>query len=347
MIDDRVLEQTVRDAMHDAADHAQLAARAPLAEEPARVATRKSRRRPLLAAALVIGLAAVVTVIAMRAGNDDDVRVSPAGARVLSADELPRDQADLEVFMTLKATADEAAVVQAAIDASPDVAQYAFADHDAQYHEFRSIYASCNPDLVDSITAADLPMSFRVLATTQDAIPTLQAHFRALPAVQQVTKIDHANPHQYQCSDLNPAPTDTGDVTVVTLPQVVPPTAGVQPADPAAARDAVVAAFRQAWDGSTTPEQRQAAMQDGDGLASALGLASANYPGWVPTMSAVIGDVTFEAPDRAAVVFHLAFEGHGAQADYLGHAVLADGVWKVSRDTVCVELTYVGVACPT
>lgn len=346
MIDDRVLEQTVRDALHDAADYAQLATGLPLTAEPARVTVRKSRRPLLAAAAIVIGLAVVVTLLATRDG-DDGVRVTPAGGRVLTPDQLPRERADLEVFLTVKSTPDEAAGVQAAIDASPDVAQYAFVDHDAQYHEFRTAFASCNPDLVQSVTAADLPMSFRVLATTPDAIPALHAQLRALPGVEDVTTVDHAQLHQDQCSNVTHGTTHPGDITVVTLPPVVLPTAGVQPPDPTAARDAVVAAFRQAWNGSSTPAQRQLAMEDGDELASALGLASANYPGWVPTMSAVVGDVTFEAPDRAAVVFHLAFAGHGAQADYVGHAVLEDGAWKVSRDTVCVELTYVGVACPS
>jgi hypothetical protein len=348
VIDDQTLEQTVRDSLHDAADHARLAAGAPLADVPAPVATRHSRRRPLLAAAaIVIGLALVVTVVIATRDHGDGVRVgSPAGdgSRVLSPDQLPHEKADLEVFMAVQATDDEVAAVLAEVDASPDVVQYAFLDHDAAYEEFRTLF-SCNPDLIDSIRAQDLPMSFRILATTPDVISTLRTQFSGLSGVESVETYDHSTTTSVDPCSESVDRSDTGDSTIVTLPPVVWPTAGEQPHDPAAAHDGVVGAFQQAWDGSSTPEQRRAAMQDGDQLAPDLDLAAANNRQFIPNMSAVIGEITFVAPDHAAVLFHLDF-GTFAQADYLGYAVLEDGVWKVSRDTVCVELTYVGVSCP-
>jgi hypothetical protein len=136
-----------------------------------------------------------------------------------------------------------------------------------------------------------------------------------------------------------PAPTPTSP----TLPP-----AGDPPADVPTSRDAVVAAFTQAWDGTSSIEQRRSAMQGSDQLAGPLDQARKGNEATIASMRAVLGDVTFVAPDRAAVVFHLEFDGGLVEPTMLGYAVLEDGAWKVSRETVCAVLSGVGgVSCPS
>jgi hypothetical protein len=42
----------------------------------------------------------------------------------------------------------------------------------------------------------------------------------------------------------------------------------------------------------------------------------------------------------------LSFDGRTAPITALGYAVLADGRWKVSRETVCALIMRAGVTCP-
>jgi hypothetical protein len=110
-----------------------------------------------------------------------------------------------------------------------------------------------------------------------------------------------------------------------------------------AARDAVVAAFTQAWDGASTFEQRRAAMEDfrdTDVLVDEFDQARAGKG----AMLAVVDDIAFLTPERAAVLFHLEFQGVSEPVES-GEAVLQDGRWKVSRETVCGMAQRVGVTC--
>ena len=67
----------------------------------------------------------------------------------------------LEIFMNVDATDQQIEDVDAALDDDPNVKSFRFLDKDAAYEEFKRIFRR-NPDLVNSITAADLPPSYRV-----------------------------------------------------------------------------------------------------------------------------------------------------------------------------------------
>jgi hypothetical protein len=109
----------------------------------------------------------------------------------------------------------------------------------------------------------------------------------------------------------------------------------------------VVGAFTQAWDGTSSAEQRRAAIEDfkdTDQLVAAFDQAHLGDPTGITTMRAVVGDVVFVTPELAELLYHLEFQGNSLPID-VGSAVLQDGRWKVSRETICTEAQRVGVTC--
>ena len=235
-----------------------------------------------------------------------------------------------EVFMLLNATDADLATVKAAIEASPDVVSSTFLDHEAAYREFAAVYAcDADTDLVRSIRPQNVPLSFRVLATDHGSAQRLQTSLEVLPGVAMVAGAPRREDSQPEDDRCQPA----------TLPA-----AGVAPADATAARDAVVGAFTQAWDGASSLVERRAAMQnfaDTDRLVQEFDRAR---PGSRTAMRAVIGDISFSTPERADVLFHLEFGDVSMPLDH-GVAVLQDGTWKVDRETVCSVAQRVGVSC--
>jgi hypothetical protein len=296
-----------------------------------------------------------VVVAGVALARDDDASVhvsspSPVGREVPIAD---IEHGDLEVFMIVKATDEQIATVRAALEASPDVARYAYLDPDTQYREFADIF-SCNPDLVHSVRPQDLPASFRVVAATPAAVGVLHDMFSAVPGVE-AAQIPGGPP---STSDGDCGPTVTTSPPVpeppTTAPATLPP-AGEAPSDPTAAHDAIVATFTQAWSGTSTPDQRSVTMQAYAELAPLLSEARATSeelnrargaPGFFASMHAVVDEVRFVTPERAAVRFHLEFDDT-VGTTVVGESVLEGGIWKVSRDTVCSVLSsYVSMACP-
>jgi hypothetical protein len=347
------VELTLRDALHDAADHAPLASPTPLADAPTRVSAARNRPRALVAACVIaLGVALTIGAVVTTRDDGNGLRVASPGesSGEVPVTEIPRTSANLEVFMAVKATDDEIAAVRAQIDASPDVVRYAYVNRDAQYLEFAEIFA-CNQDLVHSIRAEDLPASFRIQTTGPDATANLRTSLDASPGVESIEAPGDATSTTSSCSDTlraEPDQPDQSELPATTIPSIPPklPEPGDQPTDPTTSHDAVVAAFVQAWDGTSSVEQRRAAMQASDQLAAELDRARSGNEATIATMKAVVGDVTFVAPDRAAVVFHLEFQSM-TYPDQLGYAVLDGGVWKVSRETVCDVLRMAAtVSCP-
>jgi hypothetical protein len=75
------------------------------------------------------------------------------------------------------------------------------------------------------------------------------------------------------------------------------------------------------------------------GMAQHSSAGLAKYTGRVESVQIV--DAT-----HAAVRYTILFDGNPNFADQPGEAIKIDGVWKVSRDTVCNLLTNGGITCP-
>jgi hypothetical protein len=353
--DSTKIEETLRASLRDAADHASLAAAVPLAEGPTRHSPARSGRTRVLAAACAAAVAVAVVVAGVALARDDDASVhvsspSPVGREVPVAD---IEHGDLEVFMIVHATDDQVAAVRAALEASPDVARYAYLDRDTQYREFAEIF-SCNPDLVHSVRPQDMPASFRVVAATPTAVAVLHDTFSAVPGVEEVQSPGGPPSTSHGECGATVTTSPPAPEPPTTAPATLPP-AGEEPADPTAAHEAIVATVTQAWSGTSTAEQRRAAMQASDQLAPLLDEARATSeeinraigrPGFFASMHAVVDEIRFVTPERAAVRFHLEFDDT-VGTPVVGSAVFDGGRWLLSRDAVCAVLQqYADTTCP-
>jgi hypothetical protein len=343
--DDRT-EATLRLALAEAADQIEPAG-APLPDPDRPPAPRGSRTRLVLAGIGVVVAALVLGAVALARGGDDGVRVDAGAGGVptqVTPVELTSSQADLEVFMTVKADDAQVEAIRALVATSPDVREFAFVDKDAAYQEFEQIFCA-NPDLVDSIRPADLPVSFRVLAVDTDAIARLATQLSGQDGMVSVERgSEAATPAPSGCVG-GVTPTTVGQPPPSTTPSTVPEATGPPPDDPDAARNAVVAAFTQAYTGTNSVETRRAAMEDSDALKAQLDQARAANVDAVNTMTTTVSDVTFVDATHAAFRYQLTIAGL-PYPETVGYAVFVDGTWKVRRETTCSILELANVQCP-
>jgi hypothetical protein len=131
-----------------------------------------------------------------------------------------------------------------------------------------------------------------------------------------------------------------------TIARTLPTPSGEEPTDPEAARAAIVEAYTTATDGSLTAAQRRVHIEDSEELGPYLDRAAAPYRDAVRYQTVTLGDITFIDAEHAALVYTLSFAGRLAPQTDLGYAVLDDGRWKVSRETVCALILRAGVTCP-
>jgi cell division transport system permease protein len=96
----------------------------------------------------------------------------------------------LEIFMKVDATKDQVDAVRSNLDEAKkpggDVKSYRYLTHEDAYKEFKRIFAR-QPDLVNSISAKDLPESFRVAPTRAELTNTVKDQFSTQQGVDQVT----------------------------------------------------------------------------------------------------------------------------------------------------------------
>jgi cell division protein FtsX len=127
-------------------------------------------------------LVAVVGALATAALLLAGASAALATAERLPVGKLPSSKADVDVFMTVGATKAQVAAVEHRIRTSKQVRRYAHFDQRAAKAEFDRIFKR-NPDLVASVTAADLPESFPVdLERARDAAAFARG-MRSLPGV--------------------------------------------------------------------------------------------------------------------------------------------------------------------
>lgn len=134
---------------------------------------------------LVAALAAMVLVVGGCSGGSS-TRARPVPASQRPVDWTRLAHADLEIFMTVDATANQITTVRDALLHDRDVAHFAFLTKSSAYTEFGRLTGPCEPELLNGISPADLPTSFRV-ATVRDAhVRSVAARYRATPGVKTV-----------------------------------------------------------------------------------------------------------------------------------------------------------------
>lgn len=142
------------------------------------------------------------------------------------------------------------------------------------------------------------------------------------------------------------------DASVLPMPdctaQLPPP--GEQPADAAAAREAVLTSFRTVYDFTAPAAERDRFIDDpskvGEMITALLGAAtggSSTDTGFEPS------GVVFTDPTTAVVRFSATIPpglgSEGYKGILFGTAHLVDGIWKLERAGVCGSLTFNGFSC--
>jgi hypothetical protein len=115
--------------------------------------------------------------------------------------------------------------------------------------------------------------------------------------------------------------------------------------DPAAARRQVEQAYWTTYDGSRSPADRLAVIDDPRGVAEANLTAPPPPPGLDLTLvRSDVRDIVFDTPEHAWVDYAIAV-GLQVGPPRIGEAVLVDGTWKVTRSTVCRDLRLLDATC--
>lgn len=127
-------------------------------------------------------------------------------------------------------------------------------------------------------------------------------------------------------------------------PPELPP-AGEQPADPAAAeallRDTLAALFTTSQD----VEQRLQLVDDPTGLADAFEqVATGPFADVAGTAVHTVHELVFTSPTEAWFRYSID-TSLTAFANRYGRAVLIDGQWKITRQTVCQDLSLASASC--
>jgi hypothetical protein len=116
------------------------------------------------------------------------------------------------------------------------------------------------------------------------------------------------------------------------------------PPAPQDATQAVTLAFEQWLDGSN-PEASLAVIEDAAQLQPVLTEAVKKIPG-ISSYRGRVSSVRFTSDTSAEVDYSLFANRVLIRPNLTGIAVLVDGRWLVSRETVCNLLALNGIACP-
>jgi hypothetical protein len=128
----------------------------------------------------------------------------------------------------------------------------------------------------------------------------------------------------------------------------VPSTTAVAgaPADLAAAKSSVIHAYQTVYDGTQPTDTRLAFIDDPTGVAAAFEQASGGpLAAQAAAIKARIDDVTFNSAVDASVRYAVLVNGVPQFQSRMGEARFDNGLWKVSRATVCADLQQAGASC--
>lgn len=132
------------------------------------------------------------------------------------------------------------------------------------------------------------------------------------------------------------------------VPPSLPEPNGPPPADEAAASAAIAEAFAIVYADERTQEERFARIDDPAGVAEATEEVAANFPGALDSDNSVrIEELRFLNATEAAVRYTIVLPGYTTPEfpNRIGGAVLVDGVWKVTHETICHDLALGSGGC--
>jgi len=92
---------------------------------------------------------------------------------------------ELSIFMQPDATPPQTDAVERQLSQMPEVKKVTYVGQDAAYDEFKRMFAN-EPDMVESVTAKDLPPSYRVVPKRAEFVDTIGEHFKNAEGVRKV-----------------------------------------------------------------------------------------------------------------------------------------------------------------
>jgi hypothetical protein len=120
------------------------------------------------------------------------------------------------------------------------------------------------------------------------------------------------------------------------------PEPGEQPADPVAAQAEIVDVMTLVYDAT---EREEGVVTDTTGIAEAREqVAAGGFAGEADSARATIEELVFTSPTEAWFRYRIDTSGAGL-SDRYGIAQFVDGSWKITRDTVCQDLSMAGGDC--
>ncbi len=133
-------------------------------------------------------------------------------------------------------------------------------------------------------------------------------------------------------------------------PPELPEPDGPPPADEETARQAVIDVFTRVYTGDDPGGQSEGFVDvdDPTGITEAVEMVRQSFPGAITGTNTVrVDEVRFLNPTTAAVRYTILLPDYSIPEfpSRIGEAVLVDGTWKVTRDTICHDLELGGVTC--
>ncbi len=128
-----------------------------------------------------------------------------------------------------------------------------------------------------------------------------------------------------------------------TPPPPALPEPGEQPADPVAAEAAIVDAMTKLYDG--TEQGELDLVDDATGIEEARAqVREGGFSNEADTAQATIEELVFTTPTEAWFRYRVDTAGAGL-TDRFGIAVVVDGTWRITRNTICQDLSMAGGDC--
>ena len=96
-----------------------------------------------------------------------------------------RGGVELSIFMQPDAPPNQSEAVESELATMPEVKSFDYVDQEEAYGEFKQMFAN-SPDMVESVTAQDLPPSYRVVPKQAEFVEVIGDRFEAREGVRDV-----------------------------------------------------------------------------------------------------------------------------------------------------------------
>ncbi|NGN67336.1 hypothetical protein G5C51_25960 [Streptomyces sp. A7024] len=119
---------------------------------------------------------------------------------------------------------------------------------------------------------------------------------------------------------------------------------GGAPADKAVAEKEIKENWQKLFDPKTPIKEKPDYLEDGDEMQPLMDQMSNAKE--LKQVAAKVTKVTFTSPEKAEVKYALTLNGETAVPNTTGTAVLQDGTWKVSKNSICALISLSGSPAP-